>query len=371
VGPEQIAWMDRLEAEHDNLRAALSFSREGGEGELGLRLAGALWRFWYVRGHLSEGRGWCEEARAGDSGSSPSARANTLLGSGDMALRQGDYERAEQSLEESLALYRESKDGKGEARSLRSLGRCASDLHDFDRASELLSESARIGRRLGDRSELAETLNNLGVLATYREDTVGATTIYEEAQGLARAAGNIQALAMLTANLGVAVMLEGDYEKARALMDEAMELTLALKDGYSHALILHNLGLLALLRGEPDEAAVLLAQSMETCVDLLDRIGVTLDLDALAAVAGERGDTLRAVRLWGAAEALRDAMGVPQPDDEAMVVGPFVEAARSRLDEAAFRNAWEEGRAMTQEQAIALALADEGHGEHAARAEPA
>jgi hypothetical protein len=107
---------------------------------------------------------------------------------------------------------------------------------------------------------------------------------------------------------------------------------------------------------------------METCVDQLDRLGVTFDLDALAVVAGERGDTLRAVRLWGAAEALRDAMGVPQPNDEAMVVGPFVEAARSRLDEAAFRNAWEEGRAMTQEQAIALALADEGHGEHTARA---
>ena len=371
IGPEQIAWMDRLEAEHDNLRAALSFSHEGGEAEIGLRLAGALWRFWYVRGHSGEGRGWCEETLARDGGSSPPMRAKALLGSGEMAWRQGDYELGEQSLEEGLAIYRESKDEKGEARSLRSLGTCVLDLHDLDRASELLSESARISRRSGDKPELADTLSTLGGLATYREDTVGARTIYEEAMGLARAAGNIQALARTTSNFGVTVMLEGDYEKAQALMEEASELSMALKDRYSQAVSRHNLGLLALLRGDADEAAVLFAQSVETFVDLLDRFGIALDLDALAAVAGERGDTLGAVRLWGAAEALRDAMGVPRPDDEAMVVGPFVEAARTRLEEAAFQNAWEEGRAMTQEQAIALALADEGHGGHTARAEPA
>ena len=136
-----------------------------------------------------------EEALARDGGSSPSARAKALLGAGDMALRQGDYERAEQSLEESLALFRESGDEKGEARSLRSLGKCVSDRHDLDRASELLSESARISRRSGDESELAQVLSSLGVLAIYRKDTVRATTLYEEAQGLARAAGNIFALA--------------------------------------------------------------------------------------------------------------------------------------------------------------------------------
>jgi tetratricopeptide (TPR) repeat protein len=248
---------------------------------------------------------------------------------------------------------------------------CASDLHDFDRASELLSESARISRRLEDRPELAEALNILGILAMYREDAVGATTLYEEALGLVRASGNIHTLASITANFGLKLMLDGDYEKAQALMDESVKLNLALKDRYSQAIDLHNLGLLALLRGDPERAAVLFAQSVEMSVDLLDRVGVTVDFDALAAVAGERGDTLRAVRLWGAAEAIRDAIGVPQLDDEAMVVGPFVEAARSRLDEAAYRNAWEEGRAMTQEQAVALALADEGHGEHTARAEPA
>jgi predicted ATPase len=108
VGPDQVAWMDRLEAEHDNLRAALSWCMEARDAEPALRMASALSWFWFVRGHSSEGRGWCEEALATDVGHASPVRARALQASGIMAWRQSDYERAEQRLEASLALYRET-----------------------------------------------------------------------------------------------------------------------------------------------------------------------------------------------------------------------------------------------------------------------
>ena len=360
VGPDQIAWMDRLEAEHDNLRAALSWCMEAGEAESALRMAGALGWFWNVRAHFSEGRRWSEEALARVEEVSP-ARAKALQGSGFMAYKEGDYEKARQSLEQSLALYRQSGDMKGEARSLCLLGEMVIDLHDFERASELLAQSASISRRLGDEADLAYTMNNLGALALYRGDLVGAKSILEEATVLGRVAGHIQALAFCKNNLGLCEMADRDYEKAQALMDEGKELLWAVKDRSNQAVALHNSGLLALLRGDLDRATDLCAQSIAMGVDLLDRLSVTCDFDVLAAVAGEQGDMPRAVRLWGAAEALRDAIGAAQPGDEAVLLGPFVEAARSRLDETAWDVAWAEGVAMGQDEAIAYALREESN----------
>jgi tetratricopeptide (TPR) repeat protein len=371
VGAEQIEWMDRLEAEHDNFRTALSWSVEAGEVESVLRMAGSLSLFWSVRGYSSEGRGWCEEALARDAAHESPMRAKVLLGLGIMAWRQSDYDGAEQSLGESLALYRGSGDGKGEAISLLYLGKAAIDRNRLDLAAELLSEGESICRSLGYTANLADILNISAIVAMARGDLVGANTILEEGLGLARAAGHIRCLALATSNLGINAMLEGDYEKARALMEEALELNLALKDRGNLAVSLHNLGLIALRRGDPEQAGVLCAQSTQIFGDLLDSIGVTISLDALAAVSGERGEVRKAVRLWGAAQTLRDAMRVSQPPDDKEVLEAFVEAARARLEAATFRAAWEQGRAMTQEQAVALALQDVGNGEHTARAEPA
>jgi tetratricopeptide (TPR) repeat protein len=358
VGPDQIAWMDRLEAEHDNMRTALSWCMEAGEAESALRMAGALEMFWIARCHFSEGRRWSEEALAKVEEVSPT-RAKALQGSGYIAYREGDYDKARQSLEQSLALCRQSGDLKGEARSLCLLGEMAIDLHDYERASELLAQSASISRKLGDDPDLAYTMNNLGALALYRGDLVGAKAILEEATVLARAAGHIQALAFCKNNLGLSAMVDGDYEKAQALMEEGKELLWAVKDRSNQAVQLHNSGLLALLRRDLDRAADLCAQSIGMGVDLLDRLSVTCDLDVLAAVAGERGDIPRAVRLWGAAEALREAIGAAQPGDEAALLGPFVEAARSSLESKTWDAAWAEGVAMDQDEAVAYALREE------------
>jgi tetratricopeptide (TPR) repeat protein len=202
-------------------------------------------------------------------------------------------------------------------------------------------------------------MNNLGALALYRGDLVEANTTLEEAMVLARDAGHVMTLALCKNNLGVCAMVDRDYETAQALMEEVKELLWAVKDRSSYAILLHNLGLLALLRRDLDRAADLCAQSIGKAVDLLDRLGVACDLDVLAAVAGEQGDIPRAVRLWGAAEALRDAIGAAQPGDEAALLGPFVEAAKIRLEETAWDVAWAEGVAVDQDEAVAYALREE------------
>jgi predicted ATPase len=149
-GPRQTEWFDRLENEHDNLRAALSWSLEGGEGETALRLVGGLWWFWYKRGHLSEGRRWLEEVL--EKNVSPtSGRAEALNGAGVLARNQSDYERAQAWLEECIVLRRELGDNKGTSKVLVDLGTVAGDRGDLAQATAFFEKSLRLKKELGDR----------------------------------------------------------------------------------------------------------------------------------------------------------------------------------------------------------------------------
>jgi tetratricopeptide (TPR) repeat protein len=131
TGADQVSWMDRLEAEHDNFRAALSRSLEPGDAESALRIGGALWRFWNVRGHFSEGRHWLGTGLSGGGAAPVGVRGEASLGLGYLELRQGDYVRAVEDLEASLSLYREVEDRRGEAYALCFLGWIALDRSDL------------------------------------------------------------------------------------------------------------------------------------------------------------------------------------------------------------------------------------------------
>ena len=163
-GPRQAEWFDRLEAEHDNLRAALSWSLERGDAETTLQMKAELWWFWYKRGHLSEGRRWLEAALE-NSMAPISARAEALNGAGVLARNQSDYERAREWLEESLLLRRELGDVTGTADVLVNLGTVALDRGDYPRARALFDESLSLRRESGDRWGTALALNNLGATA--------------------------------------------------------------------------------------------------------------------------------------------------------------------------------------------------------------
>src|SRR5205085_1994646 len=198
TGAEQAGWLERLEREHNNLRAALRWAQDGGEGEIGSRLAAALWRFWYVRGHLSEGRTWLESflgpatsrpTSAEQGTGSAATQARALIGAGVLANIQGDYARAAAWCDDSLSLYRNLGDQRGMAMALNILGDIAAKRGDDARALALSEESLAVYRELGDRRGVAVALNNLGAVLLHRGDHARAAVLCAESLAVNRELG--------------------------------------------------------------------------------------------------------------------------------------------------------------------------------------
>src|SRR5215208_4936398 len=358
-GADQILWMDRLETEHDNLRAALSWALEGGEAELGLQLAGALRLFWVGRSHYSEGRRWYEEGLKRGHSTSQQVRANALFGAGFFTVSLGDLELARECLEDGLVLYRQIGDRRGAANCARFLGWISFELGDWERAKALFEEALPLARESGSIRDTCNALSMLAYMAACRGDVKRAQALGEESLAIAREAGDTTSVAFASQYLAVTAMLSGDYERAQTLFEATLEMTRITGNRKGQAISLNNLGLVALCRGDYARAAKLSSESLKLSEEGLDHQVLTWSLDTLAAVCGQRRYVGRAARLWGAAEVLREASGFSQPPDDERVLEPFLKDARSRLDEATFQAAWEEGRAMTEEQAVEYALSEE------------
>lgn len=259
AGPQQATWLERLEREHDNLRAALRWAWESGEIGVGLRLAAALWRFWYVRGYPGEGREWLERLLAlhdADSHTVPAAvRAHALAGAGMLTYSQGDYVRATALFEQALDLYRPEGDRRGVATTLNYLASVARDQGDSRRAMALYEESLALRRDLGDARGIAASLNNLGLLARDR----------------------------------------GEYERATGLHRESLELLRRVRDGLSAAACLEGLAAVAGARGRRERAAQLygaadaLRAAGETPLPPADRALHDRAMDDSRAALGQEG----------------------------------------------------------------------------------
>jgi predicted ATPase/class 3 adenylate cyclase len=361
-GPDQVAWMERLEADLDNFRAALSWLLEVGEVELALRIGAALSLFWRIRGHLSEGRRWLSEGLSGGDAAPAGVRARAMLVLGDLAWKQGDYPQGEEKLEASLALCREAGDRRGEAQALNSLGFIASEHNDLERAEKLLEESLALGRKASMPVVINSALNSLAALAAYRNDYARATVLLEEGLGRARAAGDVRGIAIHTTSLGATAVVTGEFERAEALLQQGREMFWKLGDWLHVSVADLNLGNLALARNDFDLAE---KQGLKVILDLQERadvFGIDGALDILASVTASRGEIRRAARIWGAVEGYRDARDIPWAPDEREMIEPRIDAARTRLDEADWTMAWEEGRAMTLDQAVDYALEEQEAG---------
>jgi predicted ATPase/class 3 adenylate cyclase len=332
TGPEQQGWLDRLEREHDNLRAALGWARERGEAEAGLRLVAALRWFWFVRGHLREGRAWVEGllARTGPAAVSGAAstealasmvsagvRARALFAGGTLALWQGDEAAAVPWLEQAIAMGREAGDRLTEA-------------------------------RLG--------ILGLGLLATFQRDWKRAAARYEEGLALMREVGDQWGVAVALNNLGDLAVRQGDVERAVAMFTEALALFRQLGERQGIALCLINLGWVARLRGEVAQAEGLQREGLALFRELGDPRRCAEGLEQLANTAGAAGQGHRAARLLGAAGALRETLGAPQPANEREDTEQAVAAARAALGEAAWTVAYAAGKALTLDEAVAEAL---------------
>jgi predicted ATPase/DNA-binding SARP family transcriptional activator/DNA-binding CsgD family transcriptional regulator len=360
TGPQQKGNLERLDAEHGNLRGALSWALERGEAELGLRLGGALRRFWGIRSYISEGRGWLGEALAMNGPASGPVRAKALEGEGWLAFLQGDYERARASYEKGLDLHRGAGNERGIADALYFLGMVLSRQGNHERAATLLDESLVMFRRLGDDQFVASVLDALGSLASARGDVARALALYEEAVALSRKVGNTQKVATSLGNLGHTTLVYGDHRRATALLEESLVLFRDIEDSLDVAICLTNLGLAVLARGDHRRAATLLEESLSIARKVRsDRVIIDC-LEAMVGVAGMRDQDHRAARLWGAAQALREDIGAPLGDDDRTLLEPYLAAVRSRLDEEAWDAALAEGKDMGPEEAVEYALSEDG-----------
>jgi predicted ATPase/DNA-binding SARP family transcriptional activator/DNA-binding CsgD family transcriptional regulator len=357
-GVRQEAWLDRLETEHDNLRAALRWSLEGEELETGLRLASALWQFCYTHGHYDDGREWLEGALV--KGGPPTIlRAKALTGAGILTFLQCEYERAGIMLEEGLAAYRDLGDKRGIAFALQSLGSIARERGHYDRAVALHEESLALQRGLGNEEGIARSLDGLGFVAWLRRDHQRAETLCAEALKLYRGLEDAEGVAWSLVNMGAAAQHRDDLGRAEELLNES--LALSRRAGYKEGVAwsLNQLGLVEQRRGDHERATRLLHQSLEVHRDLGDRWRAASVLEGLVSSNRELGRREQAARLLGGAEALREAIGAPLPPCERLDHDRNVSALRAATDEAAFPRARGEGRAMSPEQAIEYALGTE------------
>jgi len=361
AGPQQNVWVERLEGEHDNIREALSWVLERGEGELALRLGAALWRFWHVRGYLSEGIRWIE--RVLEEGESP-VRVRALEGMGWLAQRQGAIERAEATYEEMLMLSRELGDKGNVATALNSLGTLAVQQGDNERARTLLKENLEVLQELEEGSVATKlkrfhVLNLLAYLALNDEgDYARATTLLEESLALAREAGDTDRVGTTLSNLGHPALLQGDYERTKVLSEEALAFAHELGgSGVEYApTALINLGLAALGLGEHERAMGSFEEALLMCQNMERKPQIIETLEGMASLAEALGESTRAAHLWGAAEAAREVAGFPLSPGERALHEPYLAAARSQLGEAGWGEASTGGRVMSLEEATEYAL---------------
>jgi non-specific serine/threonine protein kinase len=308
-GTDREGQLDRLEREHDNLRAALEWSRGREESEATLRLAAALGRFWWRRGYWSEGRAWLERALAKESGVSVSVKARALHGAGVLAWVQGDFNRATVLFEESIALSRMIDDKQGIITSLNYLSDMSSSQSQYGRAVALAEECITFCREIGDRETMAEVLNTLGNVALDQGNYHEAAASFEESLMLSRELGVEIEIAFALYHLGALARLRGDYERAAVLLEESLLLGRQLRDEMCIAQTLNTLGLVTAVRGDYRRSAALLEESLALSRRLGDKWSIAISLNHLGLVAWYQGDDRRAATLLTESLALRRQQG--------------------------------------------------------------
>lgn len=355
TGDQQIAWLDRLEEETENIQAVISWSLEHDRANLGLRLANSLRHFWLVRGSLRRGRGWLTQLLEHPGTQERSrVRARALRHAGILARGQGEFLAAIPLVRESVAILRELGDTLEIPKSLGLLGSLIFYGGDDDAAGALFEQCLAITRESGDRQGTAIALNHLGTLATRRRDYDAARALFDESLTIMRELEDRRGTAFPLNHLGILATRGRDYDAAHALFEEGLAIMRELEDRHGIALLLIGFGELADSQGDYGAAHALLEQGLALYRELEDTHGIAKCLESSALAIANAGDTKRAVRLWGAGEALRAAIHAPMSDDERVRFDPKIAAVRNSLGEDEFLASWNEGSSMPLEQAIDL-----------------
>jgi predicted ATPase/transcriptional regulator with XRE-family HTH domain len=353
---ERGRWLRRLSEEQDNIRAALRFSIDQDDPELGLRLVGALW-MWFLRRLLVEGRSWAEDLLAHPgAGQRTAARASALFAAGHFAWLQGDVRTMRTRLDESVAIRRDLSDDAGLGRALPFLGLAIDDDHKA--ARRLAEEGVALCRQLEDSWGLAMGLTNLGrIEATWGHD-LAAENPLEEATALFRSIGDGWLLALPLNSLGAIAYRQGNYMKAQAAFEQALPCFQAVEDRRNTTQVLTNLGYVALARGEVNQARAIFTESLTFGREHRDQFNTPACLRGFAALAVAAGEPTRAIRLLAAADELFAATGATKWPAERLG-GPVTgESPRARLCQEAFAAAWAAGRKLSLNQVIDEAIGE-------------
>jgi predicted ATPase len=360
TGALRVRWLNQIALEHDNLRTALAWSLAAESGaDMGLRLAAALGDFWSTHGYISEGSTWLARALAANSHGAPVRRARALLEAGRIEKERHSLDQAAALLTESLTLYQNLGDKWCCAEALRWLGYVANDQRDYVTAAARMSESLALWRELEHKDGIAWALVSLGGTVLLQGDIVRATELIEEGLALCRENQDNEGCAFALLHLARLAHKQGDAARAAALWEECLAHARIVGQTSFVAWALFNLGRLAQERGEVARAAALWEESLLLYQERGSEWGVLICLEGFARIAAARGRSERAARLFGAAARLREAIDEPVPPADRPDYDRVVSAARTQLDEATFAAAWAAGRALSLDQAIAEATAEE------------
>ncbi len=349
------ALLDGIEAEHDNLRAALGWTLTA-DPAAALRLASGLAPFWMRRSHWAEGRSWLERALATDADPDGPVRAFALGRLGAIAGDQGDFEVARTMFRQSLAMAERLGDARLVALDSRGLGIIASNQSDFEQAGTLFTTALDAFRALGDQPGVARCLNDLGLVAERQGDHGRAIAYQEEALPIARLLGDEHQVCVILGNLGGAYYDRGDYARGEALSEEALQVSRRIGDTFGEAVNLYNLGCSALRLGNAPVAAERYREVLGLSGVLGERHLISRVVDRVGAVLQLAGKPRQAVRFFGAAAAIREASGDTLFQDEDADLTARAVRARAALGEDAYTAAWESGHALPFAVAIEEAV---------------
>ncbi len=356
-GETQGIWLERLELEHDNLRAALWWSmKEEGNAVLGLRLASALVDFWIVRGEFTEGRHWLEVALKQSNDTQAPWRAKALLGAGELAFFHGDLAASRSLLEDSLVTFRELGIKPGIAYSLFRLGVTATLFCDLAAARSFFEESLGLFRELGQQQGIAYVLYGQGHLADTQGEWSAARVLLEESLTIFRELGDKQGIVLALQDLGMGIAELGDCTLGRSILEESMAIARELGSRLDVSRTAWALGKVAYREGNYALARSWYAEFATIVKAIGTRLGMLYLLTACARLAASEGQFERMTQLLGAAEHLSNTMGAPIVPVERIEHERLATISRHELGEDVFVKAWAKGRAMKLEQAIEYAL---------------
>lgn len=353
MGDQQADWLEELDRDRDNFRAALTLTAE--VPETGLLLAIALFRFWLIRGLFSEGRHALAQALALTT-KQDAARAEALHAASVLARAQGDYQAARALLEENLSLAYTLEDKRNIAAALSNLGVVNQEQHDYESARSLLERSLLIRRELGDTRGAIVSLINLGNTIYQQGEYPLAQSLLEDGLAQGREVGDKYVIATVLDSLGVVARARGEVDRQKSFYEESLKVSRELGDKLGVALTLCNLGELAIDQNELTLARSYLTESLTLQLEVQDQRGISFLLDEFGHLLAAEGDFRRATELCGAAEALRDTIQVPLSEAERSQHTTRIAALRRELGETTFIKCWQKGQAVNPGSMITWAL---------------